>query len=365
MFFVLSIMCISTRFDCVKIMKAFSSLHFKSFIAGGLCAGIPLYGLYGYKLLSTTQTKGKQHTSSIIYQKQNDNKQEWELSFKTQLLYKLIHFQFDEIKKSEVIIECLLLSFPLLFTGFLSYRLYLKNISRWKSRHFYNSINVSLNTISPDTFKPSKYMLRVRTILEKDITQIIPNEQGIKELVNAAEQTSQNNPFIIIKDQKRRLSINNLIKDHIVSLSHSAYITEDLLDKNNSIRSKYLMTMTVGPQIQDRGFNKKIRVMLIKKTSIKKLINDIGTNNREEWMKMLQTGFPERWEILYEISKKMEYSKRTRNWSHGLDQLLNEVELAIPLSDAQFKEVKEKGIEQREIEQKEIEQTNMMMINET
>ena len=63
----------------------------------------------------------------------------------------------------------------------------------------------------------------VRTILEKDIAQIIPNEQGIKELISCAEKTSKDSPFVQFNSERQKVSIHNLIKDHITSLSHSAH----------------------------------------------------------------------------------------------------------------------------------------------
>lgn len=318
-------------------MRSFGSLHFKSFVFGSFAAGIPLYGLYGYTIykskykLDSNEIESENRNDKLISTEskikpiQNKNQEEWELSFKTQLLYKLIHFQFDEIKKSEVFIECLLLSFPLLCTTILSFRLYRKQQSLWNSQHLYNSINISINTVSRDINKPSKYKCRIRTILEKPINEIIPNEQGIKELINCAEKTSKSMPFIRFNSEKQKVSIHNLIKDHIISLSHSAFIAEDILDAPDAkIKAKYIMSITVGPwDLYGKNYNKKIRVSLVKKDSIKKLVKEIGVESKEEWIKALHTGFPERWEILYEIARKFggRYSSMPP---------IHEVELAIP-----------------------------------
>eukprot|EP01083_Nonionella_stella_P058849 154070_1 len=311
-----------------------SNFHVQSAIFGafgGLCIGIPLYK---FSMGSATKHRDVHVTTDTSSNRYGYLDTSLIPSFKVHLLYKLWNFQFSEITKSEVLIECLLLSLPLLCTATLSYRLYAKTHRNWSRRYFYDSINISLNTVTPasknnvSTIK--NYDLRVRTIIEKDIRHIVPNEEGIKLLIDSAKKTTKENPFIEIENEIMRRSINNLIRDHITALSNQAYIAEDLLNKTDSddmcARAKYLMVITVWPQ-QDQ-FNKKIRVMLFKKDSVKMLMNEVGLLDELIWMNTLKNGFPETWKLLYKISRKFQQINHFK-FRTGIEPYVNQVELAI------------------------------------
>ena len=68
-------------------------------------------------------------------------------------------------------------------------------IDRWFRRNFYNTINVSINSFdinlakSSSTSTPSfisSVSFNVRTVLQSEIDQIIPNSEGAKYLIQAA-----------------------------------------------------------------------------------------------------------------------------------------------------------------------------------
>ena len=72
-------------------------------------------------------------------------------------------------------------------------------------------MNVSLNTIirtpkpistmatTANAYQPYKYTLYFRTLMEKELKDVIPNQEGIKQLIEAAKGTNDDNPFIIKK----------------------------------------------------------------------------------------------------------------------------------------------------------------------
>ena len=120
---------------------------------------------------------------NINYNIDVDHDDQFELnpSFKTRILYKLYHLDFDEIRRSEVLIELLLLSCPIIFTGILSYSTYFTHILKWKRKQFYNSVNISPNTVlTNNDINPTRIDIQVAVILETKINDIVPNEKRNK-----------------------------------------------------------------------------------------------------------------------------------------------------------------------------------------
>lgn len=97
------------------------------------------------------------------------------------LIKKLYHLEFHHLQKPEVLIEIGLISIPLLITGLASARIYVRTKRSWHQREFYNVVNVSLNTIirTPTSNNSFRYNLYFRTLMEKELSDVIQNEEGV------------------------------------------------------------------------------------------------------------------------------------------------------------------------------------------
>eukprot|EP01084_Bolivina_argentea_P107840 192781_1 len=170
-------------------------------------------------------------------------------SFKAVLLKKIYHMDFSELRKQEVLIELGLISIPLILTGIASSRLIFHSKRSWHRKDFYNIMNVSLNTIirTPKpisstnistAYQTYKYTLYFRTLMEKELRDVIPNEEGIKQLIEAAKKTDDSNPFIIIKNSNNHWTVCNQIANQISSICAHSFIHRDIV-YHNFINNKY------------------------------------------------------------------------------------------------------------------------------
>ena len=350
------------------------------FFLGGISVGIPLYSYHFYTTrhmdmdiysqpninhnqlqnVNKKDSKNDLHDHTDLKNINNinigqqhvaiDDQFELNPSFKTRFLYKLYHLDFHEIRRSEVLIELLLLSCPAIFAGILSYKTYFTHLLKWKRKHFYNSVNISINTLlTNNDIHPTRFDIRVRTILETKIDDIIPNEKGINLIINAAKKTDELNPFIIIDNDEARKSINNLLRDHITQLSYQTHITKDLLNygygnirdnKTNQfefnqryfISSKYVMFITFWPQSgigSNAVFNQKIRVQLIKKQSLRLMIEKLDVNDNDIWMKGFCGGFfKDRWNLLQTVAREFKNEERNR-FTQSLNPYISQCELSM------------------------------------
>lgn len=251
-----------------------------------------------------------------------------------------MNFEFNEITKSTVLIELLIICTPAIFAGAISYYTYFNHYRKFKQRNFFNSINVTLNTISKSdrSFKGNKvnFILRQRTIMDKDINIIIPNRKGVEILQTAASKATPERPFIEIEDKNYRQSIHSLIRDHISLLGESAYIYDDLqcteVDTHNmwsgttknfrishAIQDKYILGSTTWPF--GNRYNRKIRIMLIKKSALKYLIDNLGLDP-ENWRSSYSDITDDRWWLIYRMAKEWKSNPHIGN------KLLSTVELA-------------------------------------
>ena len=255
-----------------------------------------------------------------------------------------MNFEFNEITKSTVLIELLLICTPAIFAGAISYYTYFNHYLKFKQRHFFNSINVTLNTVSKNDRIPKhsvtgnmSFILRQRTIMDKDINIIIPNRKGVEILQTAASKATQKQPFIEIDDENYRQSIRSLVRDHISSLCEGAYIYDDLqctdVDTHNmwsgraknfevshALQRKYIVAYTTWP-FGNKQYNRKIRIMLIKKSALAYLVENLGLD-RENWRSSYSDLYDDRWWLIYEMAKEWKLN------GHIGNKYISTVELA-------------------------------------
>ena len=220
--------------------------------------------------------------------------------FKSIFFYKLLNLDFHEMRRPEVLIELSLIGLPLIAGGITSYKLYSKTQFAWKYKHFYNTINITLNTITREhNYSHNYYHLRFRTLLEKQINEIIPNQKCMQSLVKAAKTLNKKNQnknnmsnrsYLITTDSMDShtydIICNNLV-NAISPLSAQTFLHNDILSLPNSvINENYIMVLTneYSDDISYKNYfiNNKIRVQLIKESVIVDLLKQRKISNKNQ-----------------------------------------------------------------------------------
>ncbi|MFO0424999.1 MAG: hypothetical protein ACK526_00410 [Planctomyces sp.] len=76
----------------------------------------------------------------------------------------------------------------------------------WRKREFYNRLNISLNS-----FVDGK--LLIRTILEKTCEEVFLNSHAVERLLQAAQKTTKENPFIPLESEDRWFYLNAVLNE--------------------------------------------------------------------------------------------------------------------------------------------------------
>ena len=280
---------------------------------GVFCSGLfgATLGLTQFKNSKTTcdSSSSSSHTSTTLTQyehtrvDQHSALSEFESTnlqpgFKSIFFYKLFNLDFHEMKRPEVLIELGLISLPLIAGGVTSYKVYYS----WKYKYFYNTINVTLNTIRKEhNYSHNYYSVFWHTILERQINEAITNPRCIRALIKAGKKVQtwkpQNlknvnnnnnnnnnkfnlNSYVITTDMidahTYDIICNNLV-NMISPLSAQSFLHNDILSLPNSvINENYLMVLTCeyNDNISYKNYfiNNKIRVQLIKESVIEELL---------------------------------------------------------------------------------------------
>eukprot|EP01084_Bolivina_argentea_P287906 494075_1 len=231
---------------------------------------------------------------------------------------------FHELKRKEVQLEIAMITLPLLFGGFTSYRLYLRRrkneqqaLAKWINKDFHDVINISLNTVVRSRFSristvngvnvnPYIYHIHYRTLIEKDARSIINNDEGVAFLTSTIQKCVANNQEIIKIDGKHKnkedvnahWAICSAIMSQISNLSHTGYTYRDLLlcdklrqckqkeyydmdlddDELGVVSSDYVMALTCEGCQYSVSKTNKIRVILINKIILQTIIDDYKTH---------------------------------------------------------------------------------------
>lgn len=167
------------------------------------------------------------------------------------MLSKIFAGQFNEITRPEVLTEIALILVPISVSGMIAYRAFHQSAQSWKKKRFFNLVNVSLNTITKNTSGLDKngtiipkYNLYFRTLVETKIENVITNEHGRNALIKAAKTTTEEDPFIILKNFDAHWLICNKICNHISMLSAQSFIHRDVMltaqNRHNEYSKKVL-----------------------------------------------------------------------------------------------------------------------------
>jgi len=241
----------------------------------------------------------------------------------------------EQINSNVLLRLPLMIAVSFMIGGVTSYRLYAQSSKAWRSRQFYSTINVTLNTV---TRNPSAdgaaegYNIFFRTLLELEAKAVIPNEKGLELLLKAARKSNVEQPLIEMPDQNTQWTICNHLANRISSLSASAFLHRDILSQHEAVRSEsYIMVLASEPATA--ATNAKIRVHLIKRAVLEQLIKDSDSDEREvDWSdKLKNKEFLFRWQVLRRILDIYRQQTRQNEGHIRWGSPLCEIELSTPI----------------------------------
>lgn len=128
-----------------------------------------------------------------------------------------------------------------------------RNARNWRKREFFNRLNVSLNSVHEGR-------LLIRTVLEKSCADIFLNNLAAERLIQAAQLTTVDNPFIPISAEDRWFYLNTVLNELSERFAAGLFRREAGLSVNSH---KYLICLTNEADGAVR--NRKIRAMVIRR----------------------------------------------------------------------------------------------------
>ena len=81
----------------------------------------------------------------------------------------------------------------------------------WRKRQFMHRIMISLNSIRNNQDAPST--LAIRTILEKDLKDVLLNDAAVAQVLRAAELTTESDPIVPLPQQDRWYVLNAVLNE--------------------------------------------------------------------------------------------------------------------------------------------------------
>ncbi len=123
----------------------------------------------------------------------------------------------------------------------------------WTRREFFNRLNISLTSVVDGT-------LRIRTLSEKECTEIFLNKVAVDRLISIAQQTTKENPVIPISKEDSWFYLNSVLNEL------SEQFAEGLMKREagrpvDAIRCLICLTNECDGDIKTR----KIRAMVVRK----------------------------------------------------------------------------------------------------
>lgn len=153
----------------------------------------------------------------------------------------------------------------------------------WKNREFFNRLNVSLNS-----FHDGK--LLIRTVLEKTCEEIFLNKVAVERLIQAAQKTTKENPFVPIAKEDRWFYLNAVLNE----LSETFAVGLFKREAGQSFEAKrYLICLT--NECDGEVKTRKVRAMVIRK--------DVLINLPEQAPALESSNHSIRWKTLQLMQK--------------------------------------------------------------
>lgn len=162
----------------------------------------------------------------------------------------------------------------------------------WKTKSFMNRLTVSLNLLQPQKNNGvSSTLLKIRTILEADLIEILKNEAAVEELLQLAAKTTEKDPIIHLGRNSWHLL--NAVLNEVAEKFADGVLAEDL--KMQVVKAEYLLVLT-NERAGDLRIQ-KIRAMMIRADQLK-LIRD----QRPDLRAVTSTHHWTRWDTLDAIA---------------------------------------------------------------
>jgi hypothetical protein len=154
----------------------------------------------------------------------------------------------------------------------------------WRKREFFNRLNVSLNALHDG-------QLLIRTVLEKSCAEIFLNSLAAQRLIQAAQKTTPDNPFIPIRNEDRWFYLNAVLNELSERFANGLFRREAGLTVN---AQRFLICLTNEADGDVR--TRKIRAMVIRK--------DLLENLPQTPLKLEKPGHKVRWKTLQLMQQK-------------------------------------------------------------
>lgn len=225
-------------------------------------------------------------------------------SFKAQLLEKIWKLDFSELQRPAVMIEITLISIPLL-AGFIgSRRLLRKTQKSWENREFHSTLNISLNTLKRDS--SGKYSLKIRTLGETHLSNVIQNPTGLKEMELASSKTTDDDVFLPLKPPHHWICYNQVL-NHVAAMSRDGFLARDICGPSAIESNWYVLGLTSEPSTAQR----KIRALLIKREDLEFLADVTETTQGLEIIYHI-----DRVQVLKQMAEKWRNQEKEKSENH-------------------------------------------------
>lgn len=188
--------------------------------------------------------------------------------FKAQFLEKVWDLEFSELQRPAVLIELGLISIPVLATVFGSRLVLMKSRKQWMQRKFSTTLNISINTITKTS--PGHYDLKIRTIAEAQLSSIIANPEGLRQIELASERTTPDDVILPLTPPTHWICYNQVL-NHVASMSRDGFLMRDVCGPQAVDSDWYVIALTCEPNV----IQKKIRALMIKRSDLLDMANSI------------------------------------------------------------------------------------------
>jgi len=193
--------------------------------------------------------------------KETDPVRPIQTGFKSQFLEKLWRMDFSELQRPAVLIEIGLISIPLIAGALGSRRVLMQRRKQWLQRKFNTTLNISINTLTKT--RPGHYELRFRTLAEVQLSDVIPNPEGRRQMELASEKTTMDDVILPLPTPHHWICYNQVL-NHIASMSRDGFLMRDISGPDSVDSDWYVIGLTCEPVT----IQKKIRALVIKKEDL-------------------------------------------------------------------------------------------------
>jgi len=139
---------------------------------------------------------------------------------------------------------------------------------RWTRRDFLHRLNISLNTIEQGR-------LKIRTLVEKDMIEILLNEAAVDQMQAAAKRATQAEPILRFRDADESWYFLNAVLNEVSEKFALGHIKRDLQQPIASAVYLICLTFEVDGAVRTR----KVRAMVIRKDLLLKLPEEIAVDH--------------------------------------------------------------------------------------